>query len=356
MIFCKLQQDYRSMCKVAYFVLSLTLYLIQLKGVGLLCKEKCVYDPMSPVSATVNTLLTLACFLSLPNRRSGQQVWSVTIFLVFFLALYGMLGVQMFGPLTWRCIEDGYEDETEWVLFVILRKGLNSLTGEFWFISCRYIYTTMLDKRKSQVINVWTKLKEIFSQIISTLWKGRNNRIRFHTKDDVIARLNGIGSPRDQRTICNWPLPSGSGWAGGNDTIGSYKVPGWGGGAGYSVQKTLRGRAANMDSKISLLVYEWPLIKCRIWYMNGSIFQNFPKFEPKIGSNLRNFWKNLAILLKTWPKIWPTGIWMGHFFLKNWYLYQSTFKFHGGTSLPKPNLSNPPTRSGCKNVLTSCPF
>ena len=30
-------------------------------------------------------------------------------------------------------------------------------------------------------------------------------------------------------------------------------------GGGYSVQKTLRGCATNMGSKISLLVYEWPL-------------------------------------------------------------------------------------------------
>ena len=33
---------------------------------------------------------------------------------------------------------------------------------------------------------------------------------------------------------------------------------------------------------------------------------------------------------------------MVHFFFKNFYLYGSTFKFHGGTSLPKPNLSTPP--------------
>ena len=32
---------------------------------------------------------------------------------------------------------------------------------------------------------------------------------------------------------------------------------------------------------------------------------------------------------------------MGYFSLKNWYLYGSTFKFRGGTSLPKPNLSTP---------------
>ena len=64
---------------------------------------------------------------------------------------------------------------------------------------------------------------------------------------------------------------------------------------GYLVQKTLWGCATNMGSKISLLVYEWPLVKCRIWYMNGSIF--------KIGSNLRKFRKKLVILFKIWPKI-----------------------------------------------------
>ena len=55
------------------------------------------------------------------------------------------------------------------------------------------------------------------------------------------------------------------------------------GGGGYLVQKTLQGCAANMGSKISLLVYGWPFIKCKIWYMNGSIFQNLAKFEPKLG-------------------------------------------------------------------------
>ena len=33
---------------------------------------------------------------------------------------------------------------------------------------------------------------------------------------------------------------------------------------------------------------------------------------------------------------------MGHFFLKNWYFYGSSFKFCGGKSLPKPNLSTSP--------------
>ena len=64
------------------------------------------------------------------------------------------------------------------------------------------------------------------------------------------------------------------------------------GGGEYSVQKTLQGRAANMGSKISLLVYEWPLIKCRNLYMNGLIFQNFQKFE-------RNWLKFKKILEKS---------------------------------------------------------
>ncbi|XP_071839372.1 sodium leak channel NALCN-like isoform X2 [Apostichopus japonicus] len=36
-------------------------------------------------------------------KRSGQQVWSVTIFFTFFMVLYGMLGVQMFGKLSRHC-------------------------------------------------------------------------------------------------------------------------------------------------------------------------------------------------------------------------------------------------------------
>ncbi|XP_071805177.1 sodium leak channel NALCN-like isoform X5 [Asterias amurensis] len=44
-------------------------------------------------------------------KRSGQQVWSVTIFLVFFLVLYGMLGVQMFGSLSSHCVLNNTHDE-----------------------------------------------------------------------------------------------------------------------------------------------------------------------------------------------------------------------------------------------------
>ena len=97
---------------------------------------------------------------------------------------------------------------------------------------------------------------------------------------------------------------------------------------GYSVQKTLRGRAHNMSSKISLLAYEWSLITCRIWYMNWLKFKKILE-------------KNQAILLKLWAKIGLIGIWMGHFFFKNLYFYGSTFKFCSSMSLSKPNLSTP---------------
>ena len=50
--------------------------------------------------------------------------------------------------------------------------------------------------------------------------------------------------------------------------------------------------------------------------MNGLIFQNFPKFEPKYAQIEENCGKNQVTLLKILPKIDPIGIWMGHFFLK----------------------------------------
>ena len=97
-----------------------------------------------------------------------------------------------------------------------------------------------------------------------------------------------------------------------------------------------------MGSKISLLVYEWPLIKCKIWF--SKLSQIWAKILSDLSQNwlIRKFWKNQVISLKIRPKIEPIGTWMGHFFLKNWYLYRSTFKFHGNLSLPKPNLCTPP--------------
>ncbi|XP_075245968.1 sodium leak channel NALCN-like isoform X2 [Convolutriloba macropyga] len=40
-------------------------------------------------------------------RRSGKQVWNVTMFLLFFLSLYGLVGVQFFGALNHHCVREG---------------------------------------------------------------------------------------------------------------------------------------------------------------------------------------------------------------------------------------------------------
>ena len=65
-----------------------------------------------------------------------------------------------------------------------------------------------------------------------------------------------------------------------NKTLHQTQLPNGGGGE-YSVPKTLLGRPANMGSKISLLINQWPLLLCKIWYMNKSILENFIKIEKK---------------------------------------------------------------------------
>uniref|UniRef100_A0A8C6SMY9 Ion transport domain-containing protein n=1 Tax=Neogobius melanostomus TaxID=47308 RepID=A0A8C6SMY9_9GOBI len=42
-------------------------------------------------------------------KRSGEQIWSVSIFLLFFLLLYGILGVQMFGTFNHHCVTNDTE-------------------------------------------------------------------------------------------------------------------------------------------------------------------------------------------------------------------------------------------------------
>ncbi|KAJ8310369.1 hypothetical protein KUTeg_012234 [Tegillarca granosa] len=40
-------------------------------------------------------------------KRSSQQVYNVTIFFLFFMSLYGILGVQFFGELKYHCVRNG---------------------------------------------------------------------------------------------------------------------------------------------------------------------------------------------------------------------------------------------------------
>ena len=81
--------------------------------------------------------------------------------------------------------------------------------------------------------------------------------------------------------------------------------------------------------KVQNLVYE------RVDFSEFSqiLSQNWLKFK-KILEKLGDFAQNLA-------QNWSDWYMNGSLFLENWYLYGSTFKFCGGTSLPKPNLSTP---------------
>uniref|UniRef100_A0A3Q2QJN4 Sodium leak channel NALCN n=1 Tax=Fundulus heteroclitus TaxID=8078 RepID=A0A3Q2QJN4_FUNHE len=53
-------------------------------------------------------------------KRSGEQIWSVSIFLLFFLLLYGILGVQMFGTFNFHCVtNDTKRNHVTWNSFAI---------------------------------------------------------------------------------------------------------------------------------------------------------------------------------------------------------------------------------------------
>ena len=72
--------------------------------------------------------------------------------------------------------------------------------------------------------------------------------------------------------------------------------------------------------------------------MNRLIFQNFPKFEPKLAEKfekLGDFAHNVTQNRTNW--------YMNEsLFLEKLVFVWYTFKFHGGTALPKPNLSTTP--------------
>lgn len=44
-------------------------------------------------------------------KRSSHQIYNVTIFFLFFMALYGLLGVQLFGELNHHCVRRGVRPE-----------------------------------------------------------------------------------------------------------------------------------------------------------------------------------------------------------------------------------------------------
>lgn len=43
-------------------------------------------------------------------RRSSQQIYNVTLFFLFFMSLYGLLGVQFFGELKNHCVVNSTDE------------------------------------------------------------------------------------------------------------------------------------------------------------------------------------------------------------------------------------------------------
>ena len=58
--------------------------------------------------------------------------------------------------------------------------------------SCKLLIYATINDEKLQRQYVWPKLKDNFSQLISSSGKGHDNKIRFQTKDITIP--DGIGS------------------------------------------------------------------------------------------------------------------------------------------------------------------
>ncbi|KAL4219841.1 hypothetical protein ACF0H5_020252 [Mactra antiquata] len=50
-------------------------------------------------------------------KRSSQQITNVTIFFLFFMTLYGLLGVQLFGELKYHCVRNNVTNASEITLF-----------------------------------------------------------------------------------------------------------------------------------------------------------------------------------------------------------------------------------------------
>lgn len=48
--------------------------------------------------------LVINCLSFDSFRRSSQQIYNVTLFFLFFMSLYGFLGVQFFGELKNHCV------------------------------------------------------------------------------------------------------------------------------------------------------------------------------------------------------------------------------------------------------------
>ena len=87
----------------------------------------------------------------------------------------------------------------------------------------------------------------------------------------------------------------------------------------FGTKDPVRGRAANMGSKISLLVYEWPLLNAKfsIW------MDRFFKIFPNLSQNWLKFLKENKILEKSGPGDFAQNLAQNW---ADWYMNGSLFR------------------------------
>ncbi len=102
-------------CMLFFLLVSAFLQVLELTGVA------SEYSPLSILRAPRPLIMIrfIRVFLkfSMPKarvnqifKRSSQQIYNVTIFFLFFMSLYGLLGVQFFGEMNYHCVRSHVTD------------------------------------------------------------------------------------------------------------------------------------------------------------------------------------------------------------------------------------------------------
>ncbi len=95
-----------------FIVLSVLLQSLEMSGIAP------AYSPLS-ILRCPRPLIMIRCIrvflkFNMPKsrinqifKRSSHQIYNVTIFFLFFMSLYGLLGVQFFGEMDYHCVREG---------------------------------------------------------------------------------------------------------------------------------------------------------------------------------------------------------------------------------------------------------
>ncbi|EPB77208.1 hypothetical protein ANCCEY_03734 [Ancylostoma ceylanicum] len=63
-------------------------------------------------------------------KRSSQQIQNVTIFFMFFMALYAIMGVQLFGRMDYHCVLSGTDPRNVTIADLAIPDTMCSQKGE----------------------------------------------------------------------------------------------------------------------------------------------------------------------------------------------------------------------------------